>query len=531
MNRSMVRLALVLGVVLLAACSDDPTGIGGVDRVDVGPADQVLVVGDSMVLTAVPLTDDGDVVVTPVLWRSVNPTVATLRASSASAVLIARAAGVARVEAEAGGRMGFVTVTIAARPEVASVTVLPATMVLEVGQETAVRAVARAGNGEVIDGRAVTWTMADGAAATVTPQAAAGWATLVAAAEGSAVVRATIDGVAGEAEVQVVPAGPPPPHVASVQISPSDFSLPVNHEVPLQAIAKDVFGDVVSGLPVTWQSSAPGVATVTPIGVSSFASVLSVAPGTATIRATIGGATGEVSVAVTADVPPPDEILYLLFDPQRRGVWMNQVLSFSQHLVAVGRSGPIADPAVTWEVEDETIATVDEHGSVTGVSAGTTQVHAVSGTVQGTATITVFAQPGDVASYDLTYDWWDGQWHVPPVVGQERWTDEFGVEHDVPLWPARGLLDISSDGIYERVLIYEGYAWVNGVARKVIDRMVVDRGMATIIVGGETGYRMISSTTPGYEYVVHGAYNAGHVTMRAVVGTAPQHEYLFRLQQ
>lgn len=46
MNKWLVRAAAVLSVVLLSACDEDPTGAARVDRVEVGPADQVLVVGD-----------------------------------------------------------------------------------------------------------------------------------------------------------------------------------------------------------------------------------------------------------------------------------------------------------------------------------------------------------------------------------------------------------------------------------------------------------------------------------------------------
>src|SRR5690606_15182214 len=100
----MRRAAAVLSIVMLAACEDDPTSTVRVDRVEVGPADQVLVVGDSTTITAVPMTAAGDVVVEQVVWRSVNPAVATVRVSGGTAVVAAKAPGVARIEAEAGGR-------------------------------------------------------------------------------------------------------------------------------------------------------------------------------------------------------------------------------------------------------------------------------------------------------------------------------------------------------------------------------------------------------------------------------------------
>jgi len=516
---------------VLAACSDDPMGTAPVDRVEVGPAGQVLLVGDSTELTAVPLTAGGDVVVGPVLWRSLNPAVAALRASGAVAVIEAKAPGSARIEAESGGRVGYVDVTVDALPQVAVVDLLPTTLVLEVGQETTIRAVARRADGQEISGRDVTWNVTPAGVATVVAEATPGSARVTAHAPGEVVIHATVDGIGGEAEVQVVTATPAQGQVATVVIAPSDFSLPVNHETSLQAIAKTATGEIVDGLPVAWTSSADGIATVTPIGISSFASVKTEAPGAVTIRATVGGVTGEATVQVTAIQPPPGQVFYLMFSPNHRGIWVNQPLDFSQHLFAIGANGTIPDPAVTWAVDDATVASVDAAGVVRGLAAGTTKVWANMGSLRAFAWVTVFQPSAGVAVYDLTYDWWDGQWRMAQQVGTESWTDELGAQHEVALWLTGGTLAIADDGQYERVLSLEGWVQWNGSGRKVVEREVVDRGMASIIIGGETGYVLRSATTPGYQYEVVSAANAGHVVMRAAVGTTEEHDYMFRLRQ
>ena len=50
------------------------------------------------------------------------------------------------------------------------------------------------------------------------------------------------------------------------------------------------------------------------------------------------------------------------------------------------------------------------------------------------------------------------------------------------------------------------------------------------MVGGETGYWMHSTTTPGlvYELVAH---QPGNLIMRTEVGTAPKSPYMFRMRQ
>ena len=55
----------------------------------------------STTITAVPLTADGDVVVEPVMWRNLRPDIATVVVNGGTAIVTARAPGVARIEAEA----------------------------------------------------------------------------------------------------------------------------------------------------------------------------------------------------------------------------------------------------------------------------------------------------------------------------------------------------------------------------------------------------------------------------------------------
>jgi uncharacterized protein YjdB len=530
-NGWVMRAGVIVVLAMLVSCSDAPTDVVRVDRVEVGPAGQVLVVGDSAELTAVPRAANGDIVVGTVLWRNLNPTVATLRVAGAVAVIEALAEGTVRIEAESGGRVGYVDVTVEAVPQVETVELQPTALLLEAGQEATIRAVARQADGRPIPGREATWTIVPAGVATVEPETTPGWARVTALEAGEAVVRVAIEGVIGEAELQVVTTSPPPAEVATVVIAPSDFSLPVGHQTSLQATARAANGEVVSGLPVNWTSTADNIATVTPIGVSAFASLITIAPGTVRIQATVGGVTGEVNIVVTATEPPPGQANYLWFSPDRRGIWVNQTLDFSQHLVAVGSGGTVPVPTVTWVVEDTTVATVDGNGRVTGVRSGTTKVRASTGTLHADAVVTVFRPAEDVNVFDLTNDWWDGQWHMVPQVGTETWTDELGGQHEVALWIAGGKLTMYSDGRYERELVLEGWATWNGAGRKVIERTVVDHGMSSIMVGGETGYRMDSSTTPGYVYQILPAFNAGHAVMRARVGTAAEHDYLFRLRQ
>jgi len=92
-----------------------------------------------------------------------------------------------------------------------------------------------------------------------------------------------------------------PAPVASVAVSPATANLLVGvvdsttlGTVVITPTVKDASGNVLSGRTITWSSSAPAVATVSSTGVVS-----AVAPGTASIMASSGGQTGQVSVTVT----------------------------------------------------------------------------------------------------------------------------------------------------------------------------------------------------------------------------------------
>jgi hypothetical protein len=526
MNRWRLILAVLAGLALTAC--DDATGIVEVDRVDVGPSDLVVVVGDSAELTAVPRAANGAVVEGPIEWRSLDPSIATVRAAGGKGIVVAKAAGTARIEAESRGTATQVFVEVEEPAQVGSVDVLPGTIVLEVGHTISVQAEVKSTTGEILTGRAIAWSVEPAGAVTIATQAN-GWLTITAQAPGEAMIRAEVEGAAGQAWVQVAAATPPPQPVASVEIIPGNFSLPVNHETSLQAVAKRADGQVIYGRPVTWSVSASAIAEVTGIPNSSFGGFRAKSAGTVTVRATIDGVVGEITVQVT-QTSPPQQVYYLFFNASRRGIWTGNIVWFENEITAIGPNGTIENPEITWSVEDETILALDESNGVKGLRAGTTRVIARSGQAEARVLVTVF-QPQPSPVWDLTYDWWDGQWHMAPQVGTEKWTDGNGVEHDVALYATSGTLQVQNNGDYERRLQLTGWVHLEGGAQKVIEREEVDVGLASIMVGGETGWWMHSDTKPGHVYKVVAAFNAGHLLMTAPIGTAPDHAYMWRMRQ
>lgn len=93
---------------------------------------------------------------------------------------------------------------------------------------------------------------------------------------------------------------PPPTPVASVAVGPERLTLAVGSSAALDAVALAADGAVLEGRPVTWSASPGAVATVSATGV-----VGAVAPGTATVTATVGGRVGTATIVVPAPGEEP----------------------------------------------------------------------------------------------------------------------------------------------------------------------------------------------------------------------------------
>jgi len=75
---------------------------------------------------------------------------------------------------------------------------------------------------------------------------------------------------------------------AAIFVSPSNFTLGIGDTRQLTATVLNAGGDVLSGVPISWSSTAPLVATILSVGATT-AVVTGLIPGSATIEATIDG--------------------------------------------------------------------------------------------------------------------------------------------------------------------------------------------------------------------------------------------------
>ena len=177
-----------------------------VASVGVDLAASSLVIGQTTQATAT-TRDAGNNVLTgrTVVWTSSDQAVATV---SASGVVTAVAAGVAQIIASSEGKSGQAALTVSAAPPVAvaSVTVSPSSSSILIGGTVQLAAVTKDANGNVLTGRAISWSSANTAVATVS---GAGRVTAVGA--GTTAITATSEGVSGTASITVAAPPPPPP--------------------------------------------------------------------------------------------------------------------------------------------------------------------------------------------------------------------------------------------------------------------------------------------------------------------------------
>lgn len=297
----------IAAAMVAAACTDsDPISPPdlSVHTVEVSPAGPFeLVAGDTVRLIVYPKTADGTILGgIPVEWSTDSAQVAELELSLGGyhALVRALAPGTTQLHATAAGRTGSVTVSVAMAP-VASVTVSPELVELEIGGETVLDVVLRGADETVLEGRVVTWSSGADSVASVD-----GAGRVTARAPGTAAIRAESEGVWGEALVVVRAPEEPPPPVDFVQVRPSLVRAWIGNVHSLRATPYDAAGRPLEDRAVAWSVQDAGVATVDSAGV-----VRALGAGVTSVFATSQGVTGSATFKSYAH--PTDHMALVFF--------------------------------------------------------------------------------------------------------------------------------------------------------------------------------------------------------------------------
>ncbi len=507
------RGALV-AALLLPACADGPSApVEPIDRsvksVEIAPSAMTLMMGDSVQLLAIPraadMTELTDRVVT---WASSSSDIATV---SAAGVLTARRDGRATIRAVVEGVEGQAEITVLdqAMPgnEPATVALLPSSAVAGRGPLT-LRVLGRGfANGATVlwgggqSPRPTTWVSAGELRAEI------GADDLRAA--GTVAVTVRNPGMVGTTTPLTFYISVEPVH--SVRVTPAAAHLPVGGSVLLAAQAYAASGAPLEGRAFTWTSLSPAVASVDAVGRVTANHV-----GIALIRVESEGRTADASVEVLQPVT------HVLVDPQSAGVLVDGQTQFTARTLGPG-STVLTGRTVRWSTLDESIATVDDRGVVTGIRKGITKVRAESEGKVGEATVEVRQYSSGPAQTYL-YRRSDPMQPQFPV-GTRTWVDAQGTSHEASLFLVSGRLNLNtSESGWEQVLGLDLLVPAYGV---VGHEHWTDRG--TWLYRMVDGVLLFTSTVTGTEFTGRGV-GPGELILNQVVGETGERPYLYVIE-
>jgi len=312
-----------------------------------------------------------------VQWSSSNTSVASV---SASGMANAANTGQTTIMAKSSTIQGSASLSVSSSngssgsgPSVVSITVSAPSSSLPVNTAEQFTATGSFDDGSSADLTAlVTWNSSAPAKATIS---AGGSATGVAA--GTTSISATLGAVSGSMTLTVTA-----PTITGIVIGPDDLTLGIgiNQQYVATALYSDgSTQDLAAG--VTWNSSSTSVATIDNSGLASTA-----ASGQTTITATVGSFSDTTTITVV-----PANLISISVSPDPQSI----ALGTSQIFTAVGTFDDGSTQlltSVTWSSSLPGVATVDPaSGVATAVGTGTTNITAASGSVSGSAQLTVTA--------------------------------------------------------------------------------------------------------------------------------------------
>ncbi len=166
------------------------------------------------------------------------------------------------------------------------------------------------------------------------------------------------------------------PTLTTVTVTPQTFTITAGATQPLVATGTYNDGSTATLSSVTWTSADTSVATV-----SSGGLVTGVAPGTASITATLGIISGSASATVTIA-----NLKSIAINPTSAAIHVGGTQPFTATGTLNDGSTIVLTTAVTWNSQTASVATIASTGVATGVAAGTTNITATSTSTSGTVT-------------------------------------------------------------------------------------------------------------------------------------------------
>ncbi len=375
----------------------------------VTPVNPALVVGQKLSLVATGTYSDNTTIdlTAKVVWTTSSAAIVGVsNASGAQGQITAVSVGSSKISATLGAIVGSTTVTVTA-PALAQLVVSPALPSRAIGQrlQFAATAIFTNNTSQNVTAQA-TWTSATPATATLN---ATGLATALAV--GTTTITASYQGLTGATTLTVTGAVV----VTSIVVTPIGATLAAGtrQAYAATAIMSDNSTQNVTRN-ATWTSASPTVATVTPGGGGGGGgggvggTVVALAAGATTIRATYQGVTGSTPLTVTSAV-----VVGISITPAVATTAVGDKVQYAASAIYSDNSSRDVTATATWQSTKTTVAQIGTAGGgrgggggattpglATGIGAGSTTIEATFSGVTGMVTLTVTT--ATVASIEIT---------------------------------------------------------------------------------------------------------------------------------
>ena len=257
---------------------------GELASLTISPSDTSVVAGGSTTFTAAGSDIYGNAITGLTLAWSASPAIGTISQSGTLTASTSLATGTVTVTSR--GVSSTTKVSVVPGP-LASVVVSPSPATASAGASLVMTALGLDQYGNQIPGLSFSWA---GSAGTIVPADLNGtYAQFTAPSSvGQAVITATAGGVSGSSTVTVVH-GP----LASLTVLPADRTVAAGGTASFAAVGSDAYGNVISGLTVTWSTNGGTIATNGTLTAPT-------AVGHCTVTATVGSFTASANVTIVA---------------------------------------------------------------------------------------------------------------------------------------------------------------------------------------------------------------------------------------
>jgi alpha-tubulin suppressor-like RCC1 family protein/uncharacterized protein YjdB len=244
--------------------------------------------------------------------------------------------------------------------------VAPASTSISIGDTMRLSAIARDARGTTLAIVRVAWSSGRPEVATVDSTGR-----VVGVGEGRVGITASVDD--HEALVQLTIFAP----ISDVSVTPHEVGLRVGASRQLSAALTDRAGDPVTGGRLDWRSRNPQVAAVDSTGM-----VTSLALGTTTIIASVGGLADSARVVVSG---PPASVRIA---PDSIDVLQGSIQRLVAHVEDANGNAVLGVP-LRWTSEDPAIVAIDSAGTVRAIAIGLGRVSVTADSVHATGIVNV----------------------------------------------------------------------------------------------------------------------------------------------